>query len=40
MPERAADFYGPLILEQAPRVLSLMDRDALSRTAGCCPTPT
>lgn len=36
MPERPADFYGPLILEQAPRVLSLMDRDAVSRTAGCC----
>jgi hypothetical protein len=33
---RERGFYGSLILEQAPRVLSLMDRDALSPTAGCC----
>jgi len=31
-----AGFYRALILEQAPRVLSLMDRDAFSPTAGCC----
>jgi hypothetical protein len=29
------DLYRSLILEQAPRVLSLMDRDAFSATAGC-----
>jgi len=28
--------YAQTILEQAPRVLSLMDREALSHTAGCC----
>lgn len=28
--------YWPLILEQAPRTLSLMDRDEYSPTAGCC----
>jgi hypothetical protein len=33
---RDRGFYGSLILEQAPRVLSLMDRDPLSPTAGCC----
>lgn len=32
----AADLYGRAILEQAPRVLSLMDRETLSPTAGCC----
>src|SRR5215813_13776406 len=31
-----SDFYSSLILEQAPKVLSLMDREALSPTAGCC----
>jgi hypothetical protein len=31
----AATLYGQLILEQAPRVLSLMDRERLSPTAGC-----
>lgn len=37
MTEQAAgEFYRDLILEQAPRVLSLMDREALSPSAGCC----
>ena len=36
MPENAGQFYASMILEQAPRVLSLMDRDPLSPTAGCC----
>ena len=31
-----AEFYRALILEQAPRVLSLMDRETFSPTAGCC----
>jgi hypothetical protein len=31
-----ADVYRNPILEQAPRVLSLMDRELLSPTAGCC----
>jgi hypothetical protein len=31
-----SEFYRSLILEQAPKVLSLMDREALSPTAGCC----
>ena len=30
------ELYGRAILEQAPRVLSLMDREILSPTAGCC----
>jgi hypothetical protein len=33
---RAAELYSRAILEQAPRVLSLMDREILSPTAGCC----
>ncbi|MDQ3698048.1 MAG: hypothetical protein M3373_08505 [Gemmatimonadota bacterium] len=33
--EVAQDPYTPAILEQAPRVLSLMDRERFSRTAGC-----
>jgi hypothetical protein len=33
---RAAELYRQAILEQAPRVLSLMDREILSPTAGCC----
>jgi hypothetical protein len=33
---RAADLYSRAILEQAPRVLSLMDREIMSPTAGCC----
>jgi hypothetical protein len=36
MPDRAAELYASLILEQVPRVLSLMDREAFSPTAGCC----
>lgn len=28
--------YAALIIEQAPRALSMMDREALSPTAGCC----
>ena len=35
MPENNGQFYASMILEQAPRVLSLMDRDPLSPTAGC-----
>src|ERR1043166_2976055 len=35
-PDSAGQLYGSLILDQAPRVLSLMDREALSPTAGCC----
>ena len=33
---KPADFYSSLILEQAPKVLSLMDREAMSPSAGCC----
>jgi len=32
----AAEIYSTAILEEAPRVLSLMDRELLSPTAGCC----
>ncbi len=32
----AASVYADAILAEAPRVLSLMDREALSPTAGCC----
>jgi len=32
----ASRLYAEMILEQAPRALSLMDREALSPTAGCC----
>ncbi|MGH9769012.1 MAG: hypothetical protein ACREAB_16400, partial [Blastocatellia bacterium] len=32
----ASRLYAALILEQAPRALSLMDREAMSPTAGCC----
>ena len=32
----AFQIYSATILDQAPRVLSLMDREALSPTAGCC----
>ena len=32
----AAEIYSTAILEEAPRVLSLMDRESLSPTAGCC----
>lgn len=31
-----AEVYRSLIVEQGPRVLSLMDREALSPTRGCC----
>src|SRR6266542_2948137 len=31
----AAEIYSTAILEEAPRVLSLMDRESLSPTAGC-----
>jgi len=31
-----SEIYGRTILEQAPRVLSLMDRERISPTAGCC----
>ena len=34
--QQPSEFYRNLILEQAPKVLSLMDREALSPTAGCC----
>jgi hypothetical protein len=34
--QAAADLYSRMVLEQAPRVLSLMDREILSPTAGCC----
>ena len=33
---RAAELYRRAILDQAPRALSLMDREILSPTAGCC----
>ena len=36
MTRQPSEFYRNLILEQAPKVLSLMDREALSPTAGCC----
>lgn len=32
----ASGLYAAMILEQAPRALGLMDREALSLTAGCC----
>jgi hypothetical protein len=32
----ASEIYSTSILEQAPHVLSLMDREPLSPTAGCC----
>ena len=32
----ASRLYAAMILEQAPRALSLMDREAMSPTAGCC----
>ncbi len=32
----AADFYAAALLEEAPRVLGLMDREDSSPTAGCC----
>ncbi|MGE0126723.1 MAG: hypothetical protein AB7U82_01365 [Blastocatellales bacterium] len=32
----ASKLYAAMILEQAPRALGLMDREALSPTAGCC----
>ena len=32
----AAEPFRRALLEQAPRVLSLMDREQLSPTAGCC----
>lgn len=39
-PERAqaaaSELYATMILEQAQRALGLMDREALSPTAGCC----
>src|SRR5215470_4375364 len=31
-----ADMYRALILEHVPRVLSMMDRQPLSPTLGCC----
>ncbi|HKQ72880.1 MAG TPA: hypothetical protein VJ810_04070 [Blastocatellia bacterium] len=34
--ENGSRFYAAMILEQSPRALSLMDRDAMSPTAGCC----
>lgn len=34
-PAQASPTYAQIILEQAPRVLSLMDRERLSATAGC-----
>lgn len=34
--DSAAAFYRTAILAQVPRVLSLMDRERLSPTAGCC----
>ena len=35
-PSSSADLYWRAILEEAPRVLSLMDREPLSPTVGCC----
>jgi hypothetical protein len=32
----AATVFGEAILSEAPRVLGLMDREAMSATAGCC----
>ena len=34
--EPAVDMYAQSILEHAPHVLSLMDRETMSPTAGCC----
>jgi hypothetical protein len=34
--ENASHLYAAMILEEAPRALSMMDRDAMSPTAGCC----
>ncbi len=35
-PGSPAETYWTTIIEQAPRVLSMMDREAFSPTAGCC----
>lgn len=35
-PSAVAEDYSKVILEQAPRILSLMDRELLSPTNGCC----
>jgi hypothetical protein len=34
--ENGSRLYMAMILEQSPRALGLMDRDAMSPTAGCC----
>src|SRR5262245_35899441 len=34
--ENGSRLYAAMILEHSPRALSLMDRDAMSPTAGCC----
>ena len=34
--ENSSQLYAAMILEQSPRALSQMDRDAMSPTAGCC----
>ncbi|HKC86532.1 MAG TPA: hypothetical protein VKG02_11185, partial [Blastocatellia bacterium] len=34
--EDSSQLYAAMILEQSPRALSQMDRDAMSPTAGCC----